>query len=191
MLQPVTVLPGARRALRRAVHVECDVVSRWWDEPVPLLATDLSPFGVWLQSPFPLEVDEEMVLELRPPRWQGADLQVFGAVRRVELRRRASDPRASGMGVEFLDLREEEAAELARALRGLPPPLPGPRYPRHRTEQIWVDTLLTWEEDLGDRVNTFEVSQEIGSIDDCDFEIEPLSDLVTGGRPPYRWELVA
>lgn len=191
MLQPVTVLPGGRRALRRAVHVECDVVSRWWDEPVPLLATDLSPFGLWLESPFPLEVGDEMVLELRPPRWSGPDLQVFGAVRRVSLRRRASDPRSSGMGIEFLDLRAEDAAELTRAVRGLPPPLPKPRHPRLRREQIWVDTLLTWEEDLGDRVNTFEVSEEMGLIADFDFEIETLSDLVTGGRASYRWRLAS
>lgn len=188
MLQSVEILPGARRALRRAVHVECDVVSRWWDEPVPHLATDLSPQGIWLESALPLELGDEVVLAFRPPRWpKGCEVMVFGAVRRVDLRRRASDPRRAGMGIEFLDLAVGDEGELTASLRGLPPPLPRRRRARSRREQIWVDMLLTWEEDLGDRVNTFEVSERIGMVADCDFEPESLSELVTGSRPPHRW----
>ncbi len=188
MLQSVQVLPGARRALRRAVHVECDVVSSWWDEPVTHLVTDLSPHGLWLEAPFPLEPGEELVVCFRPPRWgDRPEIQAFGAVRRVELRRRTDDPRGSGMGIELLDLAPGDEEALAEALRGLPPPLPNERVPRLAREHVWVDTLLTWEEDLGDRINTFEVSQEIGLIADIDFEIEPLGELVTGGRPSRRW----
>jgi hypothetical protein len=189
MLQLAEVLPGSRRALRRAVHLECDVVSPWWDEPIAHRATDLSPHGIWLESQFPLSLGDVAVLTFRPPRWrERAEVIAFGAVRRVELRRRASDPRASGMGIEFLDLDDDEASELARTLVGLPPPLPGARHARTRREQVWVDALLTWEEDLGDRVNTFEVSERFDAIDDDELDIAPLGDFVTGGRPPrfYR-----
>lgn len=190
MLQSAEVLPGARRALRRAVHVECDVVSSWWDEPVPHLATDLSPHGMWVESQFPLQLGEVVVLTFRPPRWSSDEqLIAFGAVRRVELRRRASDPRASGMGIELLDLDDDEARDLAASLRGLPPPLPRERHARLRREQVWIDTLLTWEEDLGDRVNTFEVSERLDALAEDELDIAPLADLVTGGRPAYRWKL--
>ena len=189
MLQLAEVLPGSRRALRRAVHLDCDVVSPWWDEPVPHRATDLSPYGIWVESQFPLSLGDVAVLTFRPPRWrERAEVIVFGAVRRVELRRRASDPRASGMGIEFLDLDDEEAEQLTRTLVGLPPPLPRPRGTRRaraRREQVWVDALLTWEEDLGDRVNTFEVSERFDAIDDEELDITPLGQLVTGGRRPW------
>jgi hypothetical protein len=192
MLQTTEVLPGGRRALRRAVHMECDVVCPWWDEPVAHRATNLSPQGIWLESQLPLTPGEVVVLSFTPPRFDPSrELIAFGTVRRTELRRRASDPRASGMGIEFLDLDDDEATELAAVLRGLPPPLPRRRYPRLRREHVWVDLLLTWDEDLGDRVNTFEVSERIGFLDDDDLDVTPLGELVTGGVPAHRWHHVA
>lgn len=189
MLHPVEVLPGTRRAVRRAVHVDCEVVSRFWDDSIPHLATNLTPDGVWIESSLPLEVGEDVVLTFRPPRWeQGREVTCFGTVRRVDLRRRTSDPRSAGMGIEFLDIAEHDREDLARSLRGLPPPLP-PRGARARFERelVWLDMLLSWEEDLGDRVNTFELSEHIGLVADCDFEIEPLGELQTGSKPAYEW----
>jgi len=189
MLHPVEILPGRRRAVRRAVHVDCEVVSRFWDDSIPHLATDLTPDGIWIESMYPLEVGEDVVLTFRPPRWEESRaVTCFGTVRRVELRRRTSDPRASGMGIEFLDISDADQSELMRSLRGLPPPLPASaERQRAREELVWLDMLLTWEEDLGDRVNTFELSEHIGLVADCDFEIEPLADLQTGAKPPYEW----
>jgi len=180
MLQVAEVLPGARRAVRRAVSLECAVISDWWDEPVPHLVTNLTPHGLWIETPFPLEIGDEMIVSFTPPRWRrDREIVTCGAVRRVDLRRREA---GGGMGIEFLDLGEGERSELTATLRGLPPPLPKKLSRRRpRREHVWVEMLLTWEEDLGDRVNRFEVSDTIGVFRDEALRFEPLGELLTGG----------
>jgi hypothetical protein len=141
MLQPVEVLPGARRALRRAVHLECAILSELWDEPVPHLVSDLSPYGLFAETPFPLELGTEVLVGLTPPGWHGArELVVCGSVRRVIVGRRRNEDLAPGMGIVFEDLRRSEMRALADALRGLPPPLPSGASAPPR-EMLWVDVL--------------------------------------------------
>ena len=114
-----------RRSLRRAVRIETDVLSDGWDQAVSLLATDLSPEGLWLESDLPLEVGEEVVVSLRPPRWMAdKPFRALAQVARVGLFRRKSEHRRSGMGLRFVQLDSPEADFLNLALRGLPPPLP-------------------------------------------------------------------
>lgn len=114
-----------RRSLRRAVRVETDVVSDLWDGPVPLLATDLSLHGLWLESELPLEPGAELLVTLVPPRWQGDEPFVaLAEVARVGLFRRQREARPSGMGLTFLDFERTHEQKLRAALRGLPPPLP-------------------------------------------------------------------
>jgi hypothetical protein len=114
-----------RRSLRRAVRVETDVVSDLWDGPVPLLATDLSLHGLWLESELPLEPGAELLVTLVPPRWQGDEPFVaLAEVARVGLFRRQREARPSGMGLTFLDFERTHEQRLRAALRGLPPPLP-------------------------------------------------------------------
>lgn len=121
---------GARRSIRRAVELECDVISDWWDEPVPHVATNLSLYGMWIETTFPLETGSIVVISFTPPRWRNTrDLTCFAAVRRSVLKRRAHDPRSSGMGIEFIDPTRDELKELAVTLRGLPPPLPSNERP--------------------------------------------------------------
>jgi hypothetical protein len=175
MLESVDVLPGARRSLRRAAHLQCELVSTFWDEPVPHLATDLSEHGLWVRTLFPLAVGEHLFVFFRPPRSDRETL-VTAVVRRVELCRRASDPGSSGMGLEFLDISEAEREQLRVALLGVPPPLKRSGGHRAKRDLVWVERLLTWEEDLGDRVNTFEVSEHIGVVTDEDFAIAPLAE---------------
>lgn len=170
MLESVEILD--RRSLRRRVHVPCEIVSTFWDDPVPHVATNLSEHGVFVQSLFPLTAGEHVFLSFRPPRWEGEEILVGAVVRRVEMLRRASDQKRCGMGFEFLDLTKAERVSLSAKLRGLPPPLPRGPSKRFDKDMVWVDRLLTWEEDLGDRVNVFEVSEAIGPIADDDFEIE-------------------
>jgi len=177
MLESMDVLPGARRSLRRAAHVSCDVVSTFWDEPVSHIATDLSEHGIWVQTLFPLAVGEHLFVCFAPPRWrQGREVLVSAAVRRVELCRRTSDPGSSGMGLEFLDLTDAERDQLRESLAGMPPPLRPRGAPGAKRDLVWVDRLLTWEEDLGDRVNTFAVSEHIGVVTDDDFAIAALAE---------------
>ena len=75
-----------------------------------------------------------------------------------------------------------------RALRGVPPPLPHLRKARKPAQLVWVEMLVTWEEDLGDRVNTFEVSERMATLDDGEFEIEALAPIMSAGVPAYQWQ---
>lgn len=170
MLESVEVSPARRRALRRSVHVSCDVISSDWEDPISHTASDLSPYGCWLDTIFPLEPGTVVAVAFTPPRWQsGREIVAFARVSR----RVRTGPRR-GMALEFLDLCHEDLSDLDETLRGLPPPLALAK-PRDK-ELVWVDALLTWEEDLGDRVNTFAVSEMLGMFDDDDLEVTPLSD---------------
>lgn len=129
---------------------------------------------------------EHLVLSFVPPGWWlHGELTLFARVARSTER---TDGAPASMGLEFLDLPNGAARELARCLRGLPPPLPIRQRSPHR-EMVWVDVLLTHVEDLGDRVNTFEVSERI-RLSDLERALEPVSlgGLVTGGRGAYRWQ---
>jgi hypothetical protein len=114
-----------RGSVRRAVSVEAAVASDYWDGSIPLLATDLSPEGLWLESDLPLDVGEEVLVTLRPPRWtEEQPLIAIAEVARVGLFRRQRERRASGMGLRFVELERAHAELLRATLRGLPPPLP-------------------------------------------------------------------
>lgn len=108
-----------RRALRRAVEIPCDVVSGYVDEPLLYWATDLSPYGLWLETSFPMHIGEQLVVCFQPPVWwPGREISVFAEVTR------SAHGRSHGMGLEFLDLGEHEGRALNSWLRGRPPPLP-------------------------------------------------------------------
>lgn len=187
MLEPVEVFLQRRQALRRHVDLVCSVVADLWDEPVEHQVRDLSHRGMYLDTPLPVDPGTELVLELRPPGFD-EPLYLYGRVSRVELRRRANEVRGAGLGVELLDTPEEVERRLREALVGLPPRLPGGSPPTVR-ELVWVETLLTWEEDLGDRVNVFEVS-ELLQVEECVDEAfaaaVPLAELQSVGAPD-RW----
>jgi hypothetical protein len=159
-----------RRALRRAVRFECQLQSDLWDGPVPFLVTDLSPFGMWLDSPLPLHPGERVVVAFRPPSWpdEAPALSTEARVARSGLRRRRADrPVASGMGLRFGSLDDVTRAALADRLRGLPPPLPGAIAPPLRL------TLPAPE--------ISECALELG--DGLCFELLAEAPLLTAGRP--------
>ncbi|MCA9581549.1 MAG: hypothetical protein KC416_07120 [Myxococcales bacterium] len=179
--------------MRRAVHLDCDVVSDYWDEPVPLRARNLSPRGLWLDSRLALEVGDRVSLAFRPPRWRSArPLAVEGVVRRVSLRPDPAGNVDAGMGIEFSGIYPWERDALRETLEGLPPPLPHTvRQPSQ--ELIWVDSLLTWEEDLGDRVNTFEVSERLAIAEGDELVFQALAPVLTTPRRelPFWYEQLA
>lgn len=126
MPEPETTHPSRRSSLRRAVRLETDVLCDIWDTRVPLLATDLSDEGLWLQSQLPLEVGEQLIVSFRPPRWQGQEpITALAEVARVGMYRRRPDRASSGMGLRFVELDDTLSVALRESLRGLPPPLPG------------------------------------------------------------------
>ncbi|HEX2677456.1 MAG TPA: PilZ domain-containing protein [Polyangiales bacterium] len=125
-----------RKSLRRAVRLEADVLADLWDGPVPFVATNLSPDGLFLESDLPLEIGSELIVSFVPPRWQTSEpVTALAEVARVGLFRRRRERRMSGMGLRFLELENCESDLLAEALRGLPPPLPK-RSDRHTTIEL-------------------------------------------------------
>lgn len=119
-------LASRRRSLRRAVHLETEILSDSWDDEISLLATNLSCDGVWVQTSLPLDPGDEVVVSLRPPRWsRPRPLVTLARVARVGLHRRRGDMDGTGMGLSFVDIDRPDARALFEHLRGLPPPLPG------------------------------------------------------------------
>ncbi|MBN1653279.1 MAG: PilZ domain-containing protein [Deltaproteobacteria bacterium] len=113
-----------RRAVRRAVSVECEVSSDQWEGAVSLPVTDLSAYGLWLQTLLTLHAGEEVLVSFAPPFWPNrSPLVALAAVSRVGMFRRRDDLHESGMGLVFTDINTDEARMLANLLRGLPPPL--------------------------------------------------------------------
>ncbi|HKP56008.1 MAG TPA: PilZ domain-containing protein [Polyangiales bacterium] len=114
-----------RRSLRRSVRLETEVMSEYWDGSVPLLTTDLSPHGSWIEADYPLPAGSELLISFIPPRWShSAPFQARAQVVRVGLLRRRNDRGSAGMGLYFKDLRDDQIERLSRALHGVPPPLP-------------------------------------------------------------------
>ena len=118
--EPRVIAGKVRRAPRRAVRVACEVVSHYSDEPAPLTVTNLSPYGMWLETPLPLHLGAEVVVSFSPPRWRGRELMVFGRVARINSGRRRRDRGSLGMGVEFADLTAAQTELMRSCLRGLP-----------------------------------------------------------------------
>jgi hypothetical protein len=103
----------ARRARRRQVDLACEVITRDHDEPVLHQLEDISPYGVWLRTSFPRQVGERVVLSFVAPH--GEELTVFAEVTRAVPG--GPQERRSGMGLEFVDIRQRERVALHRALR--------------------------------------------------------------------------
>src|SRR4051794_15946628 len=119
-----------RRSLRRAVLVECTVGNDGWDRSMGLRASDVSNDGLWIDTCFPLELGQELVLSFAPPgaAWH-EEVWAVGEVARVGLWRRESDLWATGMGIAFTYLNAFDRRFLTNALIGHPPRLPGRKKP--------------------------------------------------------------
>jgi PilZ domain len=106
-------LQYARRSQRRSIDLPCELVERRWDEPVNHRVTDISQFGVWVRTSFPLPVEENVVLSFLLP---GGDeeITVFARVSRVIDHGRRGE---RGMALEYVDLTQSQRIELAKALR--------------------------------------------------------------------------
>ena len=172
MLEAIELLPARRRSPRHACRLDVPIVCDLWDEPVPLRTRDLSVDGLYFETELPLEPGTELVLELRVG---GETHFVIGSVRRAELgRHSATSNQSAGMGIELLDMDDDCRRAIQRAIRRRPPALPRRRSPIEK-KLVWVDVLLTYEEDLGDRVNIFEVSEAIG-MSEVEDECEEFDD---------------
>jgi Tfp pilus assembly protein PilZ len=109
-----------RTSSRHEVELPCEVITSDADEPSLFWATDLSAGGLWLETPKPLSLGDEMVVCFKPSIWWRArEIHVFGQVARISPGLRG--PRdAKGMGISFLDLTPKEKWQLRCWLRPRP-----------------------------------------------------------------------
>lgn len=124
------------------MQMECAVLGDGWDRSVGLLATDVSPRGLWLASDLVMEAGQELVLTFRPPRWPdwGAPITALAKVVRAGLARRQADGGRAGMGLLFEDIDSEHVSRMSELMRGLPPPLPRAiRQPLLQDEELELD----------------------------------------------------
>ena len=112
-------LPYARRAQRRTVDLSCDLIGQEYDAPLTHSLRDLSAYGAWLTTSFPMKVGDIVVLSFRPPNWEKPfDLNVFAEVTRTAGTHRSHGRhRRGGMGLAFMDLTTPERRMMQRCLR--------------------------------------------------------------------------
>ena len=180
MLQSVEIVPAVRTSLRRSVRLGCEITS---DLAGPRRETlvDLSPRGARVLTDLEVERGEHVLIGFAAERL-GRRVETIARVAHVD---REPLMRPS-IGLEFVDLDPEIQVDLRSHLRGVPPPLPA-QITRPARELVWIEMLVTWEEDLGDQVNVWEVSESMAAIDDGDLVIETLAPFVTGGATGPRW----
>ena len=73
----------SRRSARRAVDFCCDLVTTSWDRPVASECTDLSPFGMWLETTLPVVEGDQVVVGFTPPN-RKQEMTLFAQVRHAE-----------------------------------------------------------------------------------------------------------
>ena len=113
-----------RFEVRKSRRTVTELISTMWDEPIPMLATDLSPAGIFIPSDLLIEPGEIVVACFNLPG-HTEEFQMFGEVAWVSIPRRATDPFGSaGMGVNFVKTKPIERLTIRESVRCLPPPLP-------------------------------------------------------------------
>jgi hypothetical protein len=93
-----------------------------WPRPETLVATDVSPQGLFIATDVLDRLEGEVRVSYRlgtSERWE-----YEAAVVHRQMRRRRTDPRYGGLGLELLDPTERERAEMREMLRRIPPPVP-------------------------------------------------------------------
>jgi hypothetical protein len=112
-----------RFEIRRHAQIPMEVITNLWDEPVKLMADDLSPRGTYLVSEMMPNLGEHIICSFQLPRLR-RERMFFGEVTRINWYRRQSDSGRPGFGVRFMDTTPMDRIKIREALQGLPPPLP-------------------------------------------------------------------
>jgi len=116
------LLHGDRRAMRRSVLVDCQVVRERGFQLMGERAVDLSMHGMLLCSKRNAEVGEELIVTFRVPGTR-AWIDTLATVVRVVRGRRNGD-RGPALGLVFGVLASDEERLLRTALLPFPPILP-------------------------------------------------------------------
>ncbi len=116
-------MSNIRHEVRKAKPTVVELISQYWDEPIEMTATDISPGGLFIPSDVLLEAGEPVVVCFNLPGHR-QEFQLFGDIIWVAMPRRATDRGEAGMGVTFTKTRPLERLTIRQTLRGVPPPLP-------------------------------------------------------------------
>jgi len=111
-----------RRAFRRYVRLDCQVVREHDFQVLGDLALDLSEAGMLVTTSHRVLTGEEVVVCFKPPA-SNRFVDALGTVARVVHGRRPGD-RGRCMGIEFFGMDARDRRHLWEALRGLPAPDP-------------------------------------------------------------------
>lgn len=111
-----------RFEVRKARFTPVVVSHDEWPWPEVLVASDASPRGLFITSDRPVKYGEYLRLSFR----LGTDelWEPEGVVVHSTRRRRLTDVRYSGIGVDFLDVSPFERSKIRELLRKHPPPVP-------------------------------------------------------------------
>ncbi len=111
-----------RRAFRRYVRIDCEVVREHDFRVVGNLALDLSERGMLVQTRERVLTGEDIVVCFKPPS-SNRYVDALGHVARVVHGRRPGD-RGRCLGIELYAMDAEDRHHLFECLRGLPAPEP-------------------------------------------------------------------
>ncbi len=122
----ITGIP--RRAFRRFVRIDCEVVRESDFKIVGDLALDLSERGMLVRTNVRVLTGEDVVVCFKPPS-SNRYVDALGHVARVVHGRRPGDYLCGGdyarcLGIELYAMDQDNRARLFESLRGLPAPEP-------------------------------------------------------------------
>jgi hypothetical protein len=112
-----------RYEVRRSTIIPTEVMAPYWNEPLDLVAADLSPRGMYLLSEEMPRIGEYLFCSFAV-QGEVPEFNFFSRVKRVNWHRRKTEQYRPGFGVEFLDAGARHRLSIRNALRGLPPPVP-------------------------------------------------------------------
>jgi hypothetical protein len=124
----ILVHSSQRRAIRRAVRVDCQVVRERDFKLLGDWALDLSPDGMLIVTRDVVLTGEEVIVSFPIPRTR-IIVDAEATVARVVHGRRPTDRHRRALGISFDSLEPEYRRLLRAHLRNIPPPLPS-RAPR-------------------------------------------------------------
>jgi PilZ domain len=110
-----------RRAFRRYVRLDCQVVREHDLSEVADLALDLSTKGMLVRARKRVLTGEEVIVTFRPPR-SNTYVDAPATVARVLHGRRPGDHGSVCLGLEFYGMRADEEQFLFEQLRGMSAP---------------------------------------------------------------------
>jgi hypothetical protein len=112
-----------RRAVRRAIRVDCQVVREHDFKLLGDWALDLSPDGMLVVTRDVVLTGEEVIVSFPIPRTR-IIVDAAATVARVVHGRRPTDRHRRALGIAFDSIAPEHRRLLRASLRDIPPPLP-------------------------------------------------------------------